>query len=525
MYKLDLDAIQREIDSAGHGRKAAIIRQYTGQYGISRETLYRQLRQRFGKKKTLVRAKKVEQALIDQVGEMKELGIMMGLGDRELATENCIRLLSDQGVAGADRLTVSTVNRRLREAGYRIPNAKVRVEASYANQEFQLDFSRSKYFQIYRYDSVRQDFLMRVSGRELHYKKDDRRLRTWLVQVKDSYSRCRIIKAYGATSENGFIGLDTLDFMFNRPEDDNPMRFVPEMIKTDQGAFHKRKEVKALAELLGIQLRNSAPYNHDSQGKIESGFFGLWNRFELAQAVKMGDGYELYLSEYNELLHEFSISDAQLKCPHPIVNDTREGASRTSILKHPPRQVDEEVLRIACRVDTRDVPETLMIQYPGGPYHAPEYAAGKQVRIYKNMLGELMAELVEEDRRTFILKSYEYREIDNFEHRSHTSYKQTLTAQAEKNLADKRAENKRLFMKPRASKIEVESPFLPQAQTEFANEYDARVYIGKQLTTIGKTYADFSYVFDELLADDLTKESIDTVISEIKRTATMRIAL
>lgn len=523
MLRVDLDAIQGEIERAGHGHRRAVVMRYAGMLGVSKDTIYRELRKAFGKKKTLNRQKKVPQHLIDMIADMKIEAARLSLTEREMSTDICIDLLRERGVQGADQLTVSTVNRRLREAGYRIDDPKVFVEPEYATQEDQLDFSRSKYFQIWKYDPVREDYLMRVSGRELHYKKGDRRLRTWICQVKNSFSRLRIARAYAATSEDGFIGLDTLYFYWCRPEDQHPLRYVPDCLKTDNGSFARRAEVKAALGALDIQFDKARPYNHDSQGKVESGFKSLWRRFEMPLAYKLGAGATIYLSEYNELLHEhLAVKDAQL--PHPVYKDTREAIYRMGILRHPPRTVDVDILQVACRVFVRSVPQTLMIQLDGDAYEAPSYTMGKRVRVYRNMLGELMGELLEEDRKPFVLQPFRRRARGDFSHRPHATYRQERATEIDR-LATKNG--KRVFMPPKPKTIVPDSPFVDAGPSvEFAGIYQARVYIGEQLRCVGETYRDYADVFDPLLQDDLSKESIDAVLKEIKQqTKKMRLAL
>lgn len=512
---LDLHALREEMDRAGHGQKRAVILRYAKALGVSPDTIYRAMRREFGKRKTKTsHPRRIPDELIDMVADIKLKGMKMGLKERELSTENCIQMLIEQGVEGAEHLTPSTVNRRLVERGFRIRDPKVRVEAKYANQEHQIDFSRSKYFQVTRYDPQRNDYLMRVSGKELHYKKNDRRLRTWLVQLKDSYSRVRILQAYAATGESALMGLEFLNFCYNRPEDDNPLRYVPDMLKSDSGAFEKKKEVRAALQALQIEPRRSRPYNKDSQGKVESGFRSVWGEFELKLAIKMGSGARIYLSEYNELLMEFCIEDMQKK--HPFQDDTREAAYRKSLLIHPPREIDIDLLQVACKVEYRTVPQTLMVQYGGQQYEAPVYAMGKRIRIYRNMLGELMGELQEEDRKPFILQPFRYREIDDFEHRPHSTYRQQRE-QAIKQTEQK--ETKRIFFPPKPEKVQPESPFsnVDQETAIFPNIYTARAYIGAQLRALGATYADYADIFDPLLQEDLSRESIDAVLKEIKK--------
>lgn len=535
MISIDLDALQGEINRAGHGHKSAVVNRYAQSLGVSVGTIYRGLRKKFGKQKTVKRAKKHGQDLIDMVADIKITGMKLHLAERELSTERCIIQLIDRGVAGAENLRPGTVNRRLFEAGFRVRDPKRRVEPEFANQEHQIDFSRSKYFQTWKYDAVREDYLLKVSGKELHYKKGDYRLRTWLAQVKESKSRCRLIRAYAATSEDGFIGLDLLNWNFNRGEDEHCMHHLPWRIKTDRGSFSRRKEVLGAMKALEIDLKLSGrggKSNKDSQGKVESGFRGLWQGFELDMAIRLGEGSTIYLCEYNELLHEWLITDDSQK-KHPLLNDTREAVYRKSILLHPPRTIDIDVMQVACKVEKRKVTQSLMIQYENEQFEAPVYCMDKWVRIYKNMFGELMGELIEEHHKPFVLKAYYFNDVDDFSHGHKLTYRQEREIVVERESVERKAKkkDKRLYMPPKPVKVEPDSPFMEtrpfdSAQGEFENEWLARVFIGEQLRYIGASYAEYEHVFDPLLADDLTRASIEQVLDAVKNShQKMRLSL
>src|SRR3990167_7221894 len=127
MLKLDLDSIQEEIKDAGHGNRGRLVEQYASLFGVSKDKFYRMLRVEFGKQKTLNREKKHADDVIKMIAKIKEKGRKMALVERELSTQRCIRMLVDNGITGADDLRVSTVNRRLAEAGYRDTTPRVLV--------------------------------------------------------------------------------------------------------------------------------------------------------------------------------------------------------------------------------------------------------------------------------------------------------------------------------------------------------------------------------------------------------------
>lgn len=522
MLNIDLDALQREIDNCAHGSKTQVVRRYANSLGVSTRTVWRELHKHRGTEKRIERAKKIEDDLIDMVAAIKVRTANLSYGKqqrRELSTARCIKRLQEQGVPGAEQLTVSTVNRRLHDSGFWDPQPRQLVECTYANEEHQIDFSRSKYFQIWKYDETREDFLLKVSGKELFYKQDDRKMRTWICQIKDSYSRVRVARAHAATSEDGFIGLDTMNWLLNRNEDEHPLCFLPDNMKSDQGSFFKRREVKAALEAFEVNFDKSKHGNSESQGKVESGFRSLWWEFELDLADRLGEGSTLYLSEYNSLIHEWlAAEDAQKQ--HPRQNDTREAVYRKSLLKVPPRSVDVDILRVACRVEPRTVPPTLEIKYDNKIYHAPSYCSGKKIRVYQNMNGDLMGELISEYRKPFEMKPYRFAKRGDFSHRPRQTYRQQIEQDVG---TQKRREDNRLFMKPKPQPVQPQSPFTPDPDSEqFESTYAAKVYIGKRLQSHGLTYADLADVFDPLIQEDLSKSSVDAVLEEVKR---MRIAL
>jgi len=321
---IDWDALRDELKMMPHGGKRKFINARAKDLGTSPATLYRGLSVRFGKKKTVERGFAVDpdNRLIKEIARIKLQGETKTLNARELATEDCIDILVQEGHAGARKLNEKTVNRRLVKMGFRDRTPKVRFEPERANQEHQLDFSRSKYFQLWKYDKYENRWLLKTSGRELHYKRGEKRLRTWVCQLVDSFSRIRVCRAFPSASEDYFLGLEFLYWVWSRPMDDHHLRFVAEVLKTDNGSFASRKETKSAMKALGVDFRQSgfdaAGYgNKDSQGKVERPFRTLWTKFELKLCVQLErKGMNtIYLDEYNDLMHQFC-TDEQFR-EHP----------------------------------------------------------------------------------------------------------------------------------------------------------------------------------------------------------------
>jgi hypothetical protein len=533
MLNVNWAEIQEEIDTVEKGYKGAVVNQYASLFNVSKDTVYRELRKRFGRKKTVKREKKISDDLINEIAKMKMYGIKMQLDEREISTEICIELLQEKQFPGAENLTISTVNRRLAEKGFRIRDGIVRLEADYVNQEHQLDFSRSKFFQLFQRDG--ENWLLRISGKELHYKDDDKKLRTWLAGIIDSYSRLAIVQAYPASGESSALGIQFLGFAYTRPKDEHPFRSLPEILKTDNGVFIKDRSTKALLEMLNITSKTAKPYSHRGIQKIESLWKKVWKQFELPLAMKIGHKATIRLSEYNELIHNFMIR--QMEKQHPVIKDTRKAVYLSGLTKHPERIVKVDLSEVAFKVVERVVRDTVTIRLNNITYQCPDGTQGKRIKIYKNLAGQVVGCLVDEFKKPFILKQVPgYRTYNDFEHRPHNTYRQDIATQVDvpTSLNNRGADTEhcrivktntkpirstRLFMPSKKKEIKPETVFDQTKFNEnyvFPSKYAARVYIGKSLP-VNETYADYANVFDDMLKEDLSKQSIDEILFEIKR--------
>jgi transposase InsO family protein len=521
MLNADWSAIKRDLDSAGHGMKRAVVERHAERLGCHPTTIYRELAKKFEPMKTVQRQKQIPQALIERIAAIKSRSRQLGLGSRELATDRCIQILQDMNIEGADDLTVSTVNRRLREMGFRKEQPYRRIEAEFANQEHQLDWSRSKYFQLRSYDDGRSDYLLEIAGRELHYKQGNDRLRTWLVQVKDSYSRLRLCRMYAASGESALIALDFLQWCWTRDEDDHPMRYLPHVLKLDNGATARRKEFRAAADALGIEIQTSRPYNSQSQGKIESAWRSTWQRFELDLATRLGDGGTIWLAEYNSLLHEhLAGEDADLA--HPILRGTRAHAYRTSIRAYPPRSTDADVVEIACRAEERTVGLDCTVNMGGQKWEAPEAVAGERIIVHRNARGELVAEALERQMKPFRLTPFYPNQIGDFRGPQDTAGTRHDKAAAEeiaRPLGTPQESTVR-YLPPKPETVEPDSPFTRAAeaeQPEPITAHDARLLVNRRLKAASLFYDDFAHVFDPMVIDNATAQEVDAVCTEILR--------
>ena len=435
---IDFMKINAELSAAPKGARGKLIEQYASIYNISKHTIYREIRRKVGPKKTVIREKKIPENLIHEIAKIKTRGMLIGLDERELATDICIEIAQEKNLPGAELLKQSTVNRRLNEMGYRQRDPIVRVEAGYANQQHQLDFTRSKYFQIYKYDNSKSDYLLKVSGKSLYYKMDDHRFRTWIVGITDAHSRVSAAKAYAATGESVLLGIEFLNYAYTREEDELPLKYLPETLKTDNGSFIKDASVKALLEKLEIKSELSQPYKKRGIQKRESGWKMLWQRFELPTAIKMGEGKTIYLQEYNELLFDFMVK--LLEWQHPLKSYTRGHAYLTSIAANPPREIEVDLREVIAKPWERTVLNTCLISINNEPYQCPANWIGKRVRAYKNLHGEVVGELIEEYSKPVILKATKgYVELGDYEHREKATYRQAVETEVKEEVRSQKS--------------------------------------------------------------------------------------
>ena len=513
-------AIKRDLEGIKRGMRGEIIQQYAMQYGVSQDTVYRVLRKEFGPTKKITGRPKISDDLVDAIGKMKLKGQKLGLSEREISTEICIEMLQNNGVNGAENLTVSTINRRLKENGFRQRDTIVRVEAEYANQQHQLDFSRSKYFNLHK-RTEDGDFILRVS-KVLSYKQDGARLRLWMAGIVDSFSRLGVMQAYPATGESTVLGLNIMRFAYNREEDQLPFRHLPEVLKMDNGPVDN-KEVDHLLKKLEIEKELVIPYKKRGIQKQESVWKLVWRRFELPLALKLGDGGTMLLSDYNYMLHEFMISNCTVQ--HPVRNGSKEHNYRSSLTAHSPRIIEDDLSEILFKTWKRKVRQdlTVSLTYKGEKLklEAPRFAIDQWIEVYMNYAGDFVGELSDEYHKPFPMKTTEgFVNIGNFEHRQHATYKDGLELEIKEEVRSKKLEAKINYIQPKEEIIKPETKFTEAEIDEnyiFPSVHEAKVYIGKMLNR-DENYSTVADIFDELWSEEdiLVKKNIDIILLKIR---------
>ena len=518
---MNAELIKAEIDAAPKGAKSEIINRYAEMLKVSTDTVYRMIRSKYGPSKMVKREKKIDQKIIDEVARFKMMGMKLGLKERELSTELCVNHVEAKGYK-VD-CSVSTINRRLAESGFRMRKQIVRVEAAYSNQMHQMDFSRSKYFQVWKYDKKRSDYLLKIA-RQLTYKENENKLASWLVGITDAYSRIGLSRMYAASGESATIGIDFLNYVYGRAEDEHPLRYLPDILKTDNGAFIKNEDVKGMLNALEIKGELVIPYAKRGIQKQESAWKRLWRRYELDLAIKMGDGKTIHLNDYNELLEIHTIND--LQADHPVREGTRVHNYLSSLTAHPPRTIDVDLSEVAFRVLVRIVRDDLTVSINNNKYECPAFANGKQVRIYRNRAGEFVGELIDEYRKPFILKPTKgYVEVGNFDNREHQTYRERIEQEMKRESRGQGAEGREQsadgveikYIPPREERFEPETKFTEALSDEvsvFSSVYEAKVYISKRLLK-GESYGKYAEYFDELLSKTLERVHIDYLINSI----------
>jgi len=112
--------LRAEIESTPHNMKTLVMKTWAKRIDVSTATLYRYLRNEYGAQKIVKREKIIDKKLIDAIKEIKLKGLQEGKTEEDLSTRKCIETLKENYVKNAEKLTVSTVNRRLREEGFKI---------------------------------------------------------------------------------------------------------------------------------------------------------------------------------------------------------------------------------------------------------------------------------------------------------------------------------------------------------------------------------------------------------------------
>lgn len=454
-----------EVEAYPHGAKGQKIEEIASLLGVSVATVHRRLKSVRGPQRKLAdRDSKYTAELVREALKMQEEYRMIQLrgSSRQLSTKQLIRLMEEQDLIKPGDWSVSGLNAAIRKSGYRLRKARLRVEAEHYCQQFQIDFSRSKHFQVIGKDEEGR-WVLRVSAKELHYKDGAVRVRLWVTQMIDEYSRLRVIQYNVATGESPLLGITFLDWYFNRPDDEHFMRHVPDAIRGDQGSFMKSQEAINALDSLGIEHRMASPENKETQGKVERGFRDLWSRYEagLAQVLVARHGLRatVTLGELNQWINSKMVEEQAEK--HPVFRQTSKAAvAQRSALNVRAKAIDADVLALAFRTWERVADDSCMVSVDGVQLEVPHYCAGKSVRIHKNMHDEYVGQMIDGyTEKPFIVHPYEYAKLGQFNKSRPKAYSEIIREEVQR-------EHKVRALAPKAEKKKPETVFTQAEKAE-----------------------------------------------------------
>ena len=442
-HKVDLHHIYQMWQQVPHGQKGAYLASKANTIGITKTTLYRAMQDTFGKQRdTGGRTTQITEDYIERIAKTKGIHAQITKTGRELSTEEAIKIRIEDGDDEAGYIddeghyqfewSVSAVNEALRRAGYREAKVRTRWQADYALQLWQIDSSRSKYFQIEEpvYDDTGTlvDWICRVTDRELHYKENGVRLRTWVVQSMDDHSRLRHVTYHAAPAESGMLWVEHMRHALQHRDPDHLVTDAPDMMYFDNGAGSSQfSEFATLLDALDIDTMESKPYNSEARGKVERGFRTLWQTFEAPLATRLvkrlGRNCHVRLSRISRLAHKMCVREHSKA--HPWFRQRTRGelfqrsiSRRAREVDTPwPRRVDADLLDLATRTWTRKVTKAREVLVENLLFEAPHYAAGETIRVHRTMNGEWRGELVTGYRKggSFKLTPYDPAEVDAYE--------------------------------------------------------------------------------------------------------------
>ena len=535
-----LYSIHEEHQSAGHGEKQSVITRYANQLGITENRLYGILKKEFGGQvhtgKKRGAKSKISELLIDAIQDIKAGGFIAGPQSTEPATHLCLKYLAELGFPDAQSASTAQVNRRLREKGFRVKRRFERLEADYPLQVVHADYTRSRWFQIQKYDSQRQDYILKAQPEGLAYKENNKTLRSWLFVTKDAYSRLVRCKMMAATGESALLALECFGEFWQESHTPNPFNHPPENLWMDRGATAKAEYFKNAMQSVGINLVELQ--TKEAQGKVEREMNTLKNMFEAMLYLKMGNGSTLYMSEYNALVEEFFADRAEER--HPVLSMSKATAYRKGLLQHPPKQIETNLFHLAFNVKIRVVDVYGTVRWDNQLYALPQEAEGHwitqgtKVRLYKNLHGDVMADLVEFAlQKPVILEPYkasgynfEQRHKDTPQQKTLKAAKKTVKKPIHEKLPEftpettqvpKIAQNSKIKpLPPRQVPAEIQGAFagssLPSA------EY-CKTYINMCLQPYGLRYIDVAHAFENQIGK-LTRKDLDELLNEFLSTQT-----
>tara|TARA_Y100001935_G_scaffold253785_1_gene260969 strand:- start:170800 stop:172437 length:1638 start_codon:yes stop_codon:yes gene_type:complete len=391
------------VRQAPRGKKTEVIKEIaktsinpaTGK-PYDRATIYRMIDVTAGQKKC-EREAEIPAEYIDLVAREKVEGGKMGVSKRYLTTDDAIENLEQAGLIPEGLLNRSTVDRRLREAGWNEQRGYERHEDHFVNEVHHFDMSRSEYFDS-GINKAGED-IIRVDGRRgsWDYKNKEKaeRKRLWVAGYIDSYSRAYLVRYFHTTGENIQTGTEALEFFWQREDELHPMVYPPQVLKFDQGSIGKYLlHHKTFQRDTGIRIELAASKNdryadHQSQGKVERSFRTLWQKFELklARQLQMKGVSEISLEELNALAHHYCTE--LLKKKHPLRAQTRGEVYLAGLRMREQIILKTSIWDLLFNETTRRVDAKRELSYKGTLYKAPDEVRRQRIYVFETNDGRI----------------------------------------------------------------------------------------------------------------------------------------
>ena len=489
-----IDEIRTRVEELPHGQRSSFVARIADNMGCSKATVYRKISTGDIQRE---REPEIPQELIVKAGILKASSEKMGANGRQLATEDVISMMEMSGEIEPGSLSQATLDRRLREIGWREQRPYTRHEDNHVNQVHQMDFSRSEYFEVVDFSDG--DYLLKVDGRRGSWayknKPAPERLRLWVVGYVDTWSRASLYRYFAATGENLMMATQFLSFAWQREDPLHPLVHLPEVLKLDQGALGKNSTFRRrLKEHLGVRVEMAAPKNdrlanNQGMGKVERRFRTLWQRFELKNAtiLEQKNIKTITLSELNALAHDYAVR--LLEKDHPHMGRAVGAIYMGAVRQRKQRRLETDIYSLLYSDQTRTVNAYAEISIDKQIYKVPERFVMQQIRVYTTPDGLLMGSSM--DRKdSFELQAFDPAMAQGS--RTHTptakeqAAGQTLQLDGSKlSLAtgngsrESGATGNVVHLPARESQLEAESPFTPKARPidAFTDWFECRKYI------------------------------------------------
>lgn len=490
--------MEQELRAIPHGAgRRDHAEQLAESMGVHVSTLYKKLNITDGTK-CAPRDPDISQDLIELVGRMKLEPAMYGRTERYMTTEDAIAILEQTGKVEQGLLKKSTVDRRLREAGWNHKRSYSRHEDDFSNQIHMLDWSVSEYFTYGGLNDGKHELVVDGSRGAWSYKNKDKptseRLRLWVGSYIDTYSRAWVVRYFASPGESLSMACDMLEFMWQRTDTGHPFRHMPlETLKTDKGPLAHSKAFKRGLEFLHINFISAASKSdrlaeHQSMGKVENRFKTIWRKeLRWALSLKKRGVKTVTLEDLNAVAHQHFT--ARMNRKHPVRGNAIKEVYEEGLLLNEQRTIDPDfdLRMLFFSEDTRKVSPLNDITINNQLYKVPE--GYRDQRVYYVQFPDGSMKGMSQDRReTFELLPFDPAQEKG--ERLHTpTYKEmlhergpveldgnkiALAACSEKST---RPDNVHM-MKPRESQEEPETPFQPKPREDVFLDWDlAKGYI------------------------------------------------